>query len=403
MYQGHIVEVGEVLSTSPLEVRAAHSAAALAPGASVALDGVDVCVAAVDGDRITVQLSPETLRRSRFDGLRRGERLNVELPLRAGAPLQGHLVQGHVEALGKVVQVRQEAPGRRLWIVPPKRFLGSLQAKGSVAVDGVSLTVAEKLKDRFSIALVPATLARTTLGAVEVGRRVNLEADALAKLVAGADDPAAALRRAIAPRPWAGRVAGRAGVDKLVETLAAGGTVVVWDPDSEGEGDVIAAGHALRPETFTFFLTRACGHTTVPCDRDLLAGLGIPPMPGPGDHQGTAMHVPVDLAAAPGTGVSAADRARTVRRLAAPAATPGDFLMPGHVFPLAARPGRLAARQGHTEATVALVEAAGLPPVGICCEVMRPDGRMADAADLERFALRWGLPMIEIGALRRWL
>ena len=115
------------------------------------------------------------------------------------------------------------------------------------------------------------------------------------------------------------------------------------------------------------------------------------------------MHVSIDLASATGTGVSAAERAATIRRLAAADAVPTDFLRPGHVFPLAARPGLLAERLGHTEATVALCLAAGLAPVGVCCEVMRPDGVMAGPADLEQFALRWELPMIDIHDLVRWL
>jgi 3,4-dihydroxy 2-butanone 4-phosphate synthase/3,4-dihydroxy 2-butanone 4-phosphate synthase/GTP cyclohydrolase II len=97
--------------------------------------------------------------------------------------------------------------------------------------------------------------------------------------------------------------------------------------------------------------------------------------------------------------VSAEERAATVRRLADPAARPEDFVRPGHVFPLAARPGGLRERTGHTEATVELCRAAALPPVGVCCEVMNPDGRMAGPAELERFALYWGLPLIDIGDL----
>jgi 3,4-dihydroxy 2-butanone 4-phosphate synthase/3,4-dihydroxy 2-butanone 4-phosphate synthase/GTP cyclohydrolase II len=109
------------------------------------------------------------------------------------------------------------------------------------------------------------------------------------------------------------------------------------------------------------------------------------------------------LAAGTGTGVSASERAATVRRLTHPGARPGDFLRPGHVFPLRARPGLLAERAGHTEATVAACVAAGLPPVGVCCEVMNPDGVMAGAADIEAAALRWGLPLIDVTDLRTWL
>ena len=141
----------------------------------------------------------------------------------------------------------------------------------------------------------------------------------------------------------------------------------------------------------------------MPCAPEVLDRLGIPPVPGEGDRHGTRPHVPVDLAAGTGTGVSAAERAATVRRLASPDALPADFLRPGHVFPLAARPGLLAERAGHTEATVALCLAAGLPPVGVCCEVMNPDGTMAGPADLEAAALRWGLPLVDVADLRAWL
>ena len=178
---------------------------------------------------------------------------------------------------------------------------------------------------------------------------------------------------------------------------------MVWDPDREGEGDVIFAGATMSPEAFTFLLTRCCGHSTVPCAPEVLERLDIGPVPGQGDRQGTRPHIPVDLASGTGTGVSAAERAATVRRIAYPDARPSDFLRPGHVFPLAARPGLLAERAGHTESTVALCQAAGLPPVGVCCEVMRPDGVMAGPADLEAYALRWGLPMVSVADLKRWL
>ncbi|HEY2999505.1 MAG TPA: 3,4-dihydroxy-2-butanone-4-phosphate synthase, partial [Acidimicrobiales bacterium] len=276
----------------------------------------------------------------------------------------------------------------------------ALTPKGSVAVDGVSLTVAEIVRDRFSVALVPATLSETTLDGLDEGSRVNLESDVVGAIVrrwpAGAT---AALAAVVGALPWAGRLEGRVAVDKAAAQLAAGGAVVVWDPDREGEGDVVLAGAGLRPQAVTFLLTQVCGHTTVPCAAEVLERLEIPPIPGAGDRHGTAPHVPVDLAAGTGTGVSAAERAATVRRLADPAAVPGDFLRPGHVFPLRARAGGLAERAGHTEAAVALCRAAGLPPVAAVCEVMEPDGRMADEPALERFALRWGLPMVAVADL----
>ncbi|MFC1401846.1 MULTISPECIES: 3,4-dihydroxy-2-butanone-4-phosphate synthase [Streptacidiphilus] len=328
----------------------------------------------------------------------------METPLRLGDFSSGHLVQGDVEAVGKVVRIDDEGIARRLWIKPPDRCQALMMPKSQIAVDGVSLTVAEVGRDRFAVVLVPLTLQQTTLADLAAGDRVNLEIDLMTRLARRWPcDPRRAVAEVVAALPWAGRVTGARGVQQAVAQLAAGGGVMVWDPDREAEGDVVFAGAGLRPEAFTFLLTQVCGHTTVPCAPGVLERLELGPIPGPGDRHGTRPHIPVDLASGTGSGVSAAERAATVRRLAHPDARPDDFLRPGHVFPLAARAGGLAERAGHTEATVALCTAAGLPPVGVCCEVMNADGTMARAAELEVAALQWGLPLLDIADLVEYL
>jgi len=315
--------------------------------------------------------------------------------------LDGHLVQGHVDGVGKVTLVDEEAGGaRRVWIRPSRRFMDNVVAKGFVAVDGVSVTVAELVRDRFSVALIPITLRETTLGTLRLGDRVNLEADLFVKAARELHGAARLVAsRSLAALPWSGELHGPAGVQKAAAQLASGGAVVIHDPDREGEADVVFAGANLRPASFVFLLTQVCGHTTIPCDQARLDRLEIPPMPGAGDRHGTAYHVSVDLAAGTGTGVSAHDRAATVRRLAYADARPEDFLRPGHVFPLAARPAGLAARRGHTESSLALCRAAGLPQVAAICEVMGPDGHMLTGSAVERFALKWAIPMIAIEEL----
>jgi 3,4-dihydroxy 2-butanone 4-phosphate synthase len=406
MFTGRIDEIGRVveISDAQVAVQAPKSAGRLKPGGSLTVAGVCLTAEEIGNGRITASLSQETRRRTTFDRRADGERVNVETALALGDPLDGHLVQGHVDAVGKVAGIDTTGTGRRIWIRPPERFLGRLAAKGSIAVDGASLTVAEVLRDRFSVVLIPATLQQTTLDALVPGDRVNLESDLVARLTSvGSPTAADDIARAVSSVGWAGRLPGRRGVEKTVAQLAAGGGVMVWDPDREGEGDVIFAGATMSPAAFTFLLTRCCGHSTVPCAPEVLERLEIGPIPGQGDRQGTRPHIPVDLASGTGTGVSAAERAATVRRIADPDARPSDFLRPGHVFPLAARSGLLAERAGHTECTVALCQAAGLPPVGVCCEVMGPDGVMAGPAELEAYALRWGLPMVSVADLRRWL
>jgi 3,4-dihydroxy 2-butanone 4-phosphate synthase/3,4-dihydroxy 2-butanone 4-phosphate synthase/GTP cyclohydrolase II len=406
MYRGYIHSIGSVVEVGEqsLAIRAPKACESLEPGGSVSVAGVCLSAVEVGGEVFRAEISSETSRRSTLAELPVGARVNLELPLRVGDALEGHLVQGHVDAVAKVVRIEEEPLGRRVWLRPPARFLDSVVPKGSVTVDGVSLTVAEVQRDRFAIALVPVTLAATTLGALSVGDRVNLEADLLDRLAQRYEGRTRnALQRVVAAMPWKGCVSGRLGVEKVVAQIAEGGCAVVWDPTREGEGDVIAAGAELSPHTFAFLLTQVFGHTTVPCDRERLERLEIPAMQGAGDHHGTAMYTSVDLSAARGTGVSAAERAATVRRLAHPDARPEDFVRPGHVFPLGARAGGLRERAGHTEATVALCRAAGLASVGVCCEVMSPDGHMAGPAELERFALHWGLPLIDIADLSTFL
>jgi len=406
MFTGRVDEVGQIeqIEAGRLMVRAPRSAAALTAGGSVCVAGVRLTVQEAGPGTFGAAITRETRCRSTFDALTEGSAVNVEVPLAAGDALDGHLVQGYVDAVGKVVRVDEEGASWRVWIRPPERLRGQLAAKSAIAVDGVSMTVADVLKDRFSIVLLPVTRTATTLARLSAGGRVNLELDLVSRLVArrGSGAPAA-LGRVTAALPRAGHLAGRHGVADAVRHFTAGGAMLVWDPEIEGEADVILPGARLKPESFTFLLTQVCGYPCVPCGTEVLQRLEIEALPGEGDRQHTAFCMPVDRAAGQGTGVSAAERAATVRRLADPAARPGDFSRPGHVSPLAARPGLLAERAGHTEATVALCVAAGRPPVGVCCELMNPDGTMAGAADAEIFALRWGLPLVELGDLQCWL
>jgi riboflavin synthase len=148
-------------------------------GDSVALDGVCLTVVENGGGRLAFDLHPETLRRVKPF---RAE-VNLEAALRAGDPLGGHYVQGHVDGVGRVRANEPEGDGRRLWIEAPPELLRYCVEKGSIAVEGVSLTIAELGADAFAIAVVPHTLEVTTLGALQTGDEVNLEVDVLAKYV----------------------------------------------------------------------------------------------------------------------------------------------------------------------------------------------------------------------------
>jgi riboflavin synthase alpha subunit len=404
MYSGRISEVGTVAEAGwRLVIEAPKTTTGLSAGGSVSVSGTCLSAVVIDeaAGSFAAEVSEETAARSTLGQIRSGAKVNLELPLRVGDRLDGHLVQGHTDAVGKIARVDQEHGGcRRVWIRPPRRFLDEIVPKGSVAVDGASLTVAELLADRFSVALIPTTLRETTLAGLRPEDKVNLESDLFVKSAGDLWQSARVIAtRTLSTLPWAGELTGPAGVEKCAAQLAAGGGVVIHDRQREAEADVVFSGARLRPQSMVFLLSQVCGHTTVPCDRSRLDRLEIPPMPGAGDRHGTAYHVSVDLAASPGTGVSAHERAATIRRLAHPDATPADFLRPGHVFPLAGRPGRLAVRRGHTEASLALCEAAGLPTVAVICEAMGPDGHMLTGPAVERFALAWSLPLISVDEL----
>ena len=158
-------------------------AGSLSEGDSIAVNGVCLTATAVAAGSFCADVMNQTLASSALAGLRAGKPVNLELPLRPGDRLGGHVVQGHVDGVGTVASVRPDGFARRVTIDAPAELLRYVAAKGSVAVDGVSLTVAE-LHDRcFTVSLIPETLARTNLGAAEPGASVNLEVDLLAKYV----------------------------------------------------------------------------------------------------------------------------------------------------------------------------------------------------------------------------
>jgi riboflavin synthase len=155
----------------------------LALGDSIAVNGVCLTATAVDGDRFSADVMQETLRRSALAGVADGARVNLELPLRAGDRLGGHVVQGHVDGVGTVRDTRDEGFARLVTISAAPELLRYVVEKGSIAVDGISLTVAGVGEDWFSVSLIPETLERTSLGPAAPGQPVNLEVDVLAKYV----------------------------------------------------------------------------------------------------------------------------------------------------------------------------------------------------------------------------
>jgi riboflavin synthase len=191
MFTGLISDVGTVERVTPRQGGArltlrprSLDVDALALGESVACSGCCLTVVERGGGLVSFDAVPETLSRTTIGAWRPGTQVNLERALAVGDRLGGHIVAGHVDSVGEILARVAEGQGARLTVSLPATLAPLVAEKGSIAIDGISLTVARALRDRFEVALIPETLARTTLGAASAGGKVNLEADVVARHVA---------------------------------------------------------------------------------------------------------------------------------------------------------------------------------------------------------------------------
>jgi len=190
MFTGLVSDVGEVVSRQGGEftVRTAYGADTIPPGASICCDGV--CLTAKEiahdpaGALFTVDVSNETLSKTTLEGWKPGRKINLERSLRAGDELGGHIVSGHVDGVAKIISITPDGDSRRFVLEAPEHLARYIAPKGSIAMDGTSLTVNEVSGDRFGVNLIPHTLTVTTWGAKRPGDLVNIEVDVFARYVA---------------------------------------------------------------------------------------------------------------------------------------------------------------------------------------------------------------------------
>jgi len=190
-------------------------------------------------------------------------------------------------------------------------------------------------------------------------------------------------------------------VREIIKDLKAGRMVIVMDDEKrENEGDLVMSASAIRPEDMNFMVTHGRGLVCVPMEGGRLDKLGLYPMAGSrSDPYKTAWTVSVDAKRGITTGISARDRARTIRLLAKKGAKPSDFVSPGHIFPLRPQEGGVLVRAGHTEACVDLMALSSLYPAGVICEILNEDGTMARGPQLRKFAARHGLKICKIAQI----
>jgi riboflavin synthase len=190
MFTGIITDIGEVMAREDghFRIRTSYPAESLVIGASMACDGCCLTITGIEGSgagsTFSVDTSNETRAKTTIAGWRPGTRVNLERPLRAGEELGGHIVTGHVDGLARIVDVRPDGESRRFAFEVPDHLAPFIAPKGSVALDGISLTVNEVSDNRFGVNLIPHTLTMTTLGAKTPGSSVNLEVDLFARYIA---------------------------------------------------------------------------------------------------------------------------------------------------------------------------------------------------------------------------
>jgi riboflavin synthase len=189
MFTGIITDLGTLKSivsgsSTRFEIATAYDLATVAIGASIACAGVCLTVIERSGDSFIVEVSNETIARTTLGGWRTGQRINLERPLRAGDELGGHIVTGHVDAVSEVIERTPDGASVRFRFAVPAELAGFIASKGSITIDGVSLTVNEVEEGYLGVNLIPHTLEVTSLGALEAGTRVNFEVDLVARYLA---------------------------------------------------------------------------------------------------------------------------------------------------------------------------------------------------------------------------
>ncbi len=348
---------------------------------------------------------------------------------------------GIVEELGTVESIEHGAESAVLRIAGPLVVADATHG-ASIAVNGVCLTVTEHDGSGFAVDVMAETLSRSSLGALHPGDRVNLERALPANgrfgghIVQGHVDgtdprpdhprtqgpgrggqprgrhPGQVRRATAGPDPHDGEsdrgghvmTSQLASIEAALEALRTGRPVLVLDSeDRENEGDLVMAAETATVAWMAWAIRHTSGYLCAPMTDQVADRLELPLMVvNNRDPLRTAYTVSVDASTGVTTGISAADRLRTLQVLANPQSTPTDLIRPGHVLPLRAKRGGVLTRPGHTEATVDLTRLAGLPPVGVIGELVHDDGEMMRLDAVLALGAEVDIPVITIEALIAW-
>jgi len=386
---GTVTSVAEDGARSQLTISTPGWGADLQHGESIAVDGVCLTVAKHTGDEWIADVMRITRELTTLGSVQPGARVNLERAMRADGRFGGHILQGHVDGIATLVARDSQPDWDDLTFEIPEHLARYVVAKGSIALNGTSLTVAGRGRPACHRVADPDDAGGDHLRRARGGRpgerrgRRHRQARRAPAAGASMSDPIVEL------------------VERALEDLKQGKPVLVSDSrDRENEADFILSAERATVEWIAWGIRHSSGYLCAPMPSEKADALHLPLMvPRSEDPRRTAYTVSVDAASGITTGISAADRHRTLQVLARPDAKPEDVIRPGHVLPLRAVAGGVLHRPGHTEAAVDLCRLAGLEPVGVIAELVNDDGTMMRQGDASQLAQKEGLVLMTIADL----
>jgi len=323
-------------------------------GDSMAVNGVCLTCVQKSSSQFTVDIMPETYKRTTFKDLKINDAVHLEPAMGHSDRFEGHIVSGHSDGLAQLAARQKDENAILLTFSYPSKFQGEIINQGSITINGISLTVVTCDNKKFTVSLIPHTAKHTNLEKLKIGDSVNIETDILAKYI-------------------------------KAQLKLFGGTEFVTG------------------ETVNFMAKHARGLICAPVSTEIAKRLNLHSMLDKNtDPHETAFTVSVDHKTST-TGISAFERATTIKELASPNSRPDDFNRPGHMFPLIGRDGGIKVRRGHTEASLDLARLANSTEATYICEIMNEDGTMARRDDLYEFAKKWNLTVVDLDELTRFL
>ncbi len=403
MYGGIITREGKILSNKGTNngyklVMESDVSSLVKEGDSVGINGVCLTVTEFDEKTVAFDVWPETLKRTTLPDLKEGDIVHVDLPLKHGEFIGGHNILGHVDYIASTVEIT-EVEGSdqvKIWFDLPAAFRDLIPVRGSVAVDGVSLTITDRRKDAFSVSLIPETLERTHLGKLTLGDKVNIEVDFNSRHI---QDSSGILSLNI---PDEFRAEKSDQIGWAYETLKKGGAVVIVDENGDAtECAIVASTEKLSAEVLTFAMGMARGGCTLAVDGYIAERLAIPaPVINKElDEEGRRYLVPINHLENEENDFTAAAMLKTITLFNDSSKGIGDWKCPGNVSSVQVYNDEVNRRHGVLEASIKVMRESGLNPSALCLTLLAADGTRFNAEQADAFAARFELPLIKMSNL----